>query len=303
MSRARQVLPGKIVMVTRRCHERRFFLHGCPLMNQVIEYLVAVGCQRYDIVLLAIVVMSNHYHLVAEDVLGRHPELTCWLHSQLAKAGNCVRGRSDSMWECGEPNVVELADFETVLDKCAYVLANPVRAGLVKNGHEWIGVRSDADAVLTKPRRIAKPDIPYFAGPEWPDEVELRFDVPPSLAHMTAEELAERLKERAAKVEAEARAEVKAKGLEFAGVERLRRRRWQDRAAAPDREARGRTIKPLVAARSKALRRAVLDRLATFRRAYRAAREAFVSGQRDVLFPYGTWAMVHTHGAAHHPPP
>jgi len=302
MSRPRQVLPGKIVMVTRRCHERRFFLHGSPVMNQVFEYLLALACERFEFVLLAVVVMSNHYHLTGEDVFGRHPELTQWLHCQLAKAVNSLRGRSDSVWECGQPNVVELADFEAVLDKCAYVLANPVRAGAVKNGHEWVGVRSDADAVLMKPRRIARPDVPYFVGPEWPDEVELRFEVPPSLAHLSAEELAERLKQRVAAEEATARAEVKAKGLEFEGVERLRRRRWQDRGARPEGEA-GRVIKPLVASRSKAVRRAVLDRQATFRRDHRAARQAFVAGERDVLFPYGTWAMVHTHGAAQHPPP
>ncbi len=47
MSRPRQVFPGTIYLVTRRCLERRLFLRPDKRLVELLEYLLAVGSERY----------------------------------------------------------------------------------------------------------------------------------------------------------------------------------------------------------------------------------------------------------------
>ncbi|TNF29151.1 MAG: hypothetical protein EP329_16410 [Deltaproteobacteria bacterium] len=289
-------------MIVRRCLERRFMLQPSPLVNLVFEYLLAVGCQRFGIEPVALVVMSDHYHLVANDVYGRHPKLTEWLHAQVAKVVNEIRGRTDAFWESRAPVVTELVDAGAVLEMCAYTLANPTQAGLVEHGWQWIGIRSAPDAVLGG-LRVARPDLPYFRRDKWPEVVELQFRKPMTHRHLSDEAWAAVLTERTEALEAGARRAFKAAGRTFLGVERLRRRRWTDRAQSAEGHGRGQVLKPEVAARDAEARRGVLDRIASFRAQYRRALEAFVAGVRGVLFPEGTYQMVERYAVACHPPP
>ena len=63
MSKPRQVLAGKTRLLTRRVIERRYFMVPTKAVNQLIEYLLALGCKRYGIKLVAVYVASNHYHI------------------------------------------------------------------------------------------------------------------------------------------------------------------------------------------------------------------------------------------------
>lgn len=56
----RQILPGTTYMVTRRCSERRFFLRPSALTTAIFRYLLAVAASRYNVLVHAYCVMSNH---------------------------------------------------------------------------------------------------------------------------------------------------------------------------------------------------------------------------------------------------
>lgn len=277
-------------------------LQPSPIVNLVFQYLLAIGCERFGVEPVALVVMSDHYHLVVNDVYGRHPKLTEWLHAQLAKVVNGIRGRTDVFWESGAPAVTELADAGAVLDMCAYVLANPTQAGLVEHGWQWPGVRSTPDAVLGRVR-VERPKLAYFSGEKWPEVVELQFRPPLSHAHVGDEAWAELLAGRTEALEAAARKAVKGKGRAFLGVENVRRLRWTDRAQSSEGRGRGRVLKPLVAARAPEVRQGVLERIATFRAQYAQALRSFVDGVREVVFPAGTYQMVDRYAVACHSPP
>ena len=104
--RARPVLPGARVLVTRRCHDRRFFLSafGDPRKGHTPEqtenfygYTLARAVLKYGVELHAACQMGNHHHLSMTDVLGNRPNFKNSVHSNLARGLNARFGRFDSV--------------------------------------------------------------------------------------------------------------------------------------------------------------------------------------------------------------
>src|SRR4029078_3673561 len=83
--------------------------------------------------------MSNHYHVVIYDRVGRYPEFIEHFHKLLARSQNALRGRRACMWSCEQPGVVNLAGREAVIDKLVYTATNPVQDHLVDRVHHWPG--------------------------------------------------------------------------------------------------------------------------------------------------------------------
>ncbi len=303
MTRPRQVLPGRTVMLTRRCSERRFFLKTDDQVTQLFEYLLAVGAQRFGLLLVASVCLYNHWHQILHDPNGRWPEFAQWFDSLLARAMNCYRSRSDAFWSADQLHVVELADREAQIDAIAYVLANPTAAGLVEHGRDWPGVRSRPQDFTAEPRRIERPTFFFTAKSELPATAELTYHVPPGHEHLEPAEFVNLVANRVGHVEAEHRARMAKAGRRFVGPRGLKKQRWQSRPRS--RELRGRRyrIRPEVKASTRAIRRGVLARLADFRRDYAAALDAWRDGDRLAVFPAGTWLLRRRHRVACWPPP
>lgn len=302
MTAVRQVLPDKILFVTRSCVGRQHLLHGCKEVNETFEYLLAVASGEFNIRLVAYVVMSNHTHIVCHDPDGRLPAFNERLNGLVARSVNSFRGRSGAFWEAEQVNVAELADREIVMEKVAYTLANPTLAGLVERGEEWIGLRSRAED-YERPRVVSRPEIPFFENGTMPETAVLQLWVPPSHAHMTPSEFGSLVTAAAGTVEQEAREAVRGRGGRFMGPTRLRALSWRRVATTARERGRGRVIKPTVLATTRDVRKAVLARMRAFCQDYRRALTAFREGIREVLFPDGTyWLRVHL-GIATAPPP
>src|SRR5512147_1939816 len=151
MTAPRRVLPQAISFVTRRCSERRFFLKPSKVVNDTILYILAVAAQRYGILLHAFCVLSNHLHYVVTDPHARLPAFEQYVDALVARSVNALRGHWESFWAPGSYSSVTLTSSEDVIAKIAYVLANPVAAGLVRRGREWPGVRSAPEQIGAGP--------------------------------------------------------------------------------------------------------------------------------------------------------
>ena len=57
-------------MLTRRCSERRYFLKADAQVVQLVEYLLALGCERYGVQAIAVVTMFSHIHMIIYDPHG-----------------------------------------------------------------------------------------------------------------------------------------------------------------------------------------------------------------------------------------
>ena len=292
MTSPRQVLPGTTYLVTRRCSQRQFLLRPSATTNQVFLYLLAVAAHRFGVEVHAFCVLSNHYHLVVTDPQARLPAFHQLLDALVARALNASLGRWEAFWAPNSYSAVRIDSPDDVLDKVAYVLANPVAAGLVGTGDVWPGLWSRPEWIGGEELEVRRPS--HFFDPEGPlpEEITLQLVTPRGFgsAERFRSELAPALRAR----ESDAREIQYARGG-FLGLERVLAQKPMARPAPAEPR---RVLNPRAAARDKWKRIEVLQRLAEFIGAYRRAWSAWRAGATGVLFPAGTYLMRVMHGAS-----
>jgi REP element-mobilizing transposase RayT len=289
----RQILPGTSYLVTRRCSERRPFLVPSPKLNDLFLYILAAAARRCGIQLHSYCVLSNHFHLVLTDPLARLPEFMQYLDSLVARSVNLLRGRSEVFW--AKPSgysAVTPIDPGDVLAKCAYVLANPVAAGLVRTGAEWPGLWAAPALVGGASLVLRRPEIFFSDSGSMPESVELELVHPPQFA--SGAEFRAALSMAVDELEAERRRDIESSGRTFLGVARVLS---QDPLAWPALRKPGFRLNPRIAARDKWKRMEAISRMKTFVQEYRHALQAWCAGVRDVVFPAGTYQLRVPHGA------
>ena len=291
--RPRSILPGTTYLITRRCTQRQFWLLPREEINQIVRYCVAYAAAAYGIQIHAICVLSNHWHAAVSDPEARLPQFLHWVHLHVAKSVNALYGRRENLWSSEQASAVILGDDQDVLDKIAYCLANPVAAGLVRQGDMWPGVRTRAQDVAGKEWEVARPTVLFREDGPMPETVTLRFTRPAICPELSDQELGERVHELVLEAEAEARRKRDEEGKPFLGLDRLRRLKPWHR---PDSKEPRRELSPRVAAKDESLRRRILACIKRFVKGHEEARLAWLAGDRGVVFPAGTYAMRIFHG-------
>jgi putative transposase len=293
MTAPRQILTGTTYLITRRCLHRSFLLRPSRLTNETVGYLLAVAAARYAIQVHVFCVLSNHLHLVVTDPDARLPAFLLFLDSLVGRAINAALGRTETFWAPGSYSAVVLATPDDIVAKSAYVLANPVAAGLVRRARMWPGLWSNPSSIAAGPLQFFRPRHFFREKGSMPERAELEL-VAPSVFNDPADYIARvRLEFEASEARARARATESGKG--FVGVARILKVRP---TAKPASQEVGRGLKPRVACRDKWKRIEVLGRLAAFVDAYRSALRRWRRGQLGVVFPAGTYLARVTHGVA-----
>jgi REP element-mobilizing transposase RayT len=290
MTAPRRVLPGTTYFVTRRCAQRELLLRPSPTTNAVFAYVLALAASRFEIQVHAFCVMSNHWHAVVTDPYARLPAFAQYLGSLVARALNASLRRSEAFWGAPSVSAVVLAEPADVVDKTAYVLANPVAAGLVRSGRDWPGLWSSPERFGAGPVRVKRPPI-FFREGHMPEETTLALTPPPGFASGAVFRSA--VEEALAVLEASAREQLASEGRGFMGPARVLAQRT---SARPARASPGGGINPRVAARDPETRVGLLAALKEFLARYRAALRARRAGASDALFPAGTYLLRVAHG-------
>jgi REP element-mobilizing transposase RayT len=270
-------------MITRRCTQRQLLLRPDRETNNAFTYCLIEAALRFGIDVLLPCAMSNHHHTVIYDRDGRYPEFVEHFHKLLARSQNALRGRWENFWATEQVCVVRLVDREAVIDKLVYTATNPVQAHLVDRVHHWPGVNGLTALLVGRPLRARRPMHFFRPDGPMPDEVEMRFTLPPELGP-EAEVLAE-LRQRVHAVEAEHEAERRRTGQQVLGRRAVLQQSYR---AYPSSVEPRRNLRPQVAGRSKWSRIEALLRNRAFIEDYVLAREAWREGRR-VAFPPGTY--------------
>ncbi|MFL5300355.1 MAG: transposase [Anaeromyxobacteraceae bacterium] len=291
MTAPRHVSPGTTYLVTRRCAQRQFLLRPSDVTNSIFLYVLAVAAKRFGVEVHAFCVMSNHFHLVVTDPAARLPAFGQYLDSLVARAVNASLGRWESFWGPSSYSAVVLTSPDDVLDKMAYVLANPVSAGLVRRGREWPGLWSAPHVIGGLPVAANRPTIFFSADGGMPSTAELGVTVPPGFD--SPEAFRDRLADALAAREASATAAAGAPQRHFLGIARVLAQ--SPSARTTDAEPR-RALSPRIAARDRWKRLEALTRLRAFLDRYRAAWTARRAGDLAAIFPSGTYLMRIAHG-------
>ena len=283
-------------MITRRCSEQRFFLRPDDETTRIVTYILARALRRYGVELHAVVVMSNHIHLVVTDVLGNLPEFLRYLDSQIARAMNRKLGRREAFWDNQRCNWVKLRAAEDVLKAIAYVHANPVKAGLTKRAAYWPGLSSwgqgHGSGALGRMGRytVVRPKGFFRATEANSQREELQLTKPTLCDAMSNADYREAVAYYTREEEQQARAEV----TYVMGAKRVCQ---QDPFSAPKGAAKARLpgMHPNV---SGHLREVLLEGIREYRAFQQAYREAWECYRYDptALFPAGTyWMRIYAH--------
>ncbi|MFV8750150.1 transposase [Nannocystaceae bacterium ST9] len=279
MTQPRRVLPGPTYLVTRRCSEQRFFLRPDPAVRQIFEYVLALACASFGLKLHAFVVMSNHYHLVVTDPLGKISDFAQYLNAMVARAMNELLGRSGSFWDPEPFNGVELLDEDSIFQRLAYVHANPVAARLVSRARHWEGSTSMGMAYGTR-RVIERPRV--FFSESMPARATLVLTRPEIYASLDDEMLQRAVADRVRE------AEDVAIETPVIGMRKVFAQHWND---APPRERQALHVRPRFASTCAHVRTLAILAYREWRNCYAEALRAFCAGERNVMFPAGTYWM------------
>ncbi len=222
MTRPRLVGRNACVLITRRCLERQFLLRPDSEVVALFRTALAKAAADHGIRVLGATQMSNHYHLVVHDSMGRYPDFVGWLNARLTRGVNRLRGRGDTLWEARQTSVVELGDGDSVVEALAYVHLNPMAAGLVDDPKSWPGLVTgpgDFRGVKREPRDVGNEALQV-----------LEVEVPPTHKDLSPEDFATLLEKRIEERAQTIRAAMKRLGRTFGTAADALKVAWQ---AAP----------------------------------------------------------------------
>jgi REP element-mobilizing transposase RayT len=290
-------MKGATYLITRRCTQRQFLLRPSLEANKTFLYCLAYAAARTGVEVHGFVAMSNHWHGVVTDPHARLPEFLQILHRLVAVVGNAALGRVENFWAAESTSVVALDHPDDVLDKLAYLIANPVAAGLVKDPRDWPGAITTrlGDTVVAD-----RPALFFRVQGGMPEQMKLVCTLPPALRHLGLGAATRRLRLLVQECVRHAKSRLRAEGRSFLGADGVRAMPIDRRATTPEAL---RKRKPAFASRDPERRDAAIRRLRAFRGTYRVALDSWRAGHRAVRFPEGTYQMRVFHAARCGPPP
>ncbi len=289
-------------MIERRTERRVHLFRPDALMNQVFLYCLGYALQATGMRLMAATLMSNHYHAIVHDPSGNITVFTEMFHGLLTKATQAMRGWQGSVFDGSKPSYVELLTVNAIVDRTAYVLANPTAAALVRYSKDWPGVRTRiSDLGADRATTVERPAGAFFAAEGvMPERVNLRCEMlEPLLEGSDLKTARARIADAVEVKEREARVRIEAAGWSFKGAERVLKSSPYSRAKTFEQRH---ALNPRYAG-DKEAREAAIERDCDFIERYAIARERWLEGERDVAWPAGTDAMRRRHRVPCTPPP
>ena len=202
---------------------------------------------------------------------------------------------------------MQIEGHQRVLEHAVYTLANPVRAFLVATSRHWLGVSSvkmkygvpvvvrrpqfglwSGKAAHAKRRASRRSGRAAYAGrTKMPETAELVIDRPPIMPELSDEELRALVLEQLAEREQKIARERLERGIQVVGRSRCLAVHF---LAIPKPEELF-SRQPSFSASSNRERKRLAELRRRFLVAYYAARDRFLAGERDVVWPEGTWLM------------
>lgn len=124
-------IPGGVHFITFRTEQGLPFV-AAEHVKLILEGILARATERYNVTLCHYIWMGNHVHLI---IVVRDPEAVaeflCYLKTESAHAVNRMLGnRRKTVWCAGSDSPVMLT-AESVIERIAYVYANPALSHLV----------------------------------------------------------------------------------------------------------------------------------------------------------------------------
>jgi len=297
MTVPRRIIPNATYLVTRRCTQRLFLLKPSTRTTTVFIYCLAVAAKKTGVLVHAVAVISNHYHALCTDPEGRLPEFMAYLHRLVATCMNAGMGRWENFWASEKPSAVLLENDEDVLDKIVYLACNPVTSGLVAKADHWPGLMAYQAGKTFKAER---PDVFFRKDGDMAESASITLVPPPLTTRPTQQSYNEQISNLVQNEEMRIQTEMAKLGRSFRGKAAVLAQKVTE---SPFTKEPRRRLNPNVACKSKWHRIEALRRLNSFVREYKEALIEWRRGNREVVFPAGTYALrIHAGVRCFNPP-
>lgn len=281
MRRPRRRAPRQLLDITVRCQRSEFRLVPTPERRALLGFWLAKAQLRFPGVrILALCQLSNHVHLVVEDLRG---EISGFMQLALGHFAKSINKLDRLRGAVFERRFAEIAilDEDALARRIAYAVNNPVEADLVRRHHDWLGLCLFSKDVpqkipftvfnesrYRKAREQADPERPVDRASFYETrELEIAA-LDSTLASKVAVAVDSREKD------------LRAAQRRVVGMTRVLRLSPFDRPKMSARSAM-----PLCFASTRAVRTAFAESWCAFVAAFRRASENFRAGVLDVSFP------------------
>ena len=137
LRKGRCSLPGQIYLLTAATHRRKTFFADLIIGRLVVREFIRTAASGYADT-IAFVVMPDHFHwLVSRGAPLSLSNLVGNVKGHSARTINTARGRiGEAVWQRGFHDHA-LRNEESVKEVARYIVANPLRAGLVRRVEDY----------------------------------------------------------------------------------------------------------------------------------------------------------------------
>ncbi len=297
MGRRLRFIPpdGALVEVTCRTLQGRHLLKPSDELNDIVVGVIGRAKRLYPVELCGLVCLSNHLHLLLYvDDAQRLARFMNYVDGNLGKKAGRLHGWHEKFWG-NRYHPIVVSDEEAVqVARLKYLLANSVKEELVERPQDWPGVHCATSLLTGEPLKghwydrtreyQARVRGKRFGKYDFASEETLTFDPLPCWRHLDPEEYRARVAELVAQVVAEAAIEREVSGTAVMGAARVIAQHPHD---APARFEK--TPAPDFHTATREARHQLRTAYALFVAAYRAAADRLKAGDRDAVFPPGSF--------------
>ena len=288
-----EVFAGDTLMLTVKVVEDWFLLHPTYEVCHLVGYMAVYWSDPYDIEILAIIILSNHIHIIYRHRTGRGPLFCQMMLHWISRLMNERLGRTGQKFfapgPCRPMRLRTPADVENELD---YVVTNATQHGLTALAYDWPGLLFGPEQVGESLTFKRPPELKYSKAFK---KAELAYTVPAPfhMRDLPAHKVHEKFRLRREAIEAH---EFKERDGEFTGVDKAMAVPKFSSPANPKR----RPFKPFFTSCDPQALAAAKRSRAIFKKSHAARLERFRKGDLTSDWPPGTYKMRRTYGL---PPP
>jgi hypothetical protein len=274
-----------------------FLLVPSAVVNNLFLYCLIYAAQRTGMLIHSVNVLSGHYHIVLTDPFALLPIFVADLNRMVARALNRHRGHWENFWATGSYDRKLCVTTEDTLDCMVYGMSNPSSHGLVEKVDDWPGLSTVPEDLDGRVLRATRPDFFFDPEGDMPEELEMTLTLPPGIEECDRAALIAELRQRITEREARAYEEYKGR---FVGVRRVLATKPTDKPST--REPR-RNPQLHIHAGNTCRRVEEIHKLKQWHHDHADARRRELAGEPDVVFPAGTYWMLHFSNARVQKPP
>lgn len=148
----RDTTPNKVHLLTCRTRNSELLFVPRSEITNCIGGIIARYAEKYDISLYAVVVLGNHYHILASSGEGLLSLFAENVGREVAKRINRILFRKGSLWGRRYDDQLVLEEYDA-LEGLLYTLTNPTKHKLLAHSKLWPGLSTYRQAVGGKARK------------------------------------------------------------------------------------------------------------------------------------------------------